>query len=75
MARTLNTDGTPTEIENPTRDDFFKRRREVGTQIGDLEGANIISAYIAYLFTENLSAELWGSAHFGGFFGRLDGEH
>ena len=37
MARTLNTDGTPTEIENPTRDDFFERRWEAGTQIGNTE--------------------------------------
>jgi uncharacterized protein YgiM (DUF1202 family) len=67
LARTLQIDGSPTEIRNPTRDDYLQRRRETGIQIGDFGGASIISAYAAYLFTENLSAEIWGSRITGDF--------
>jgi uncharacterized protein YgiM (DUF1202 family) len=67
LARTLQTDGTPTEIKNMTRDDFLERRWEMGMQIGDFGGANIISGYGAYHFTENISAELWAS-HINGDF-------
>lgn len=67
LARTLQIDGSPAEIRNPTRADFLQRRGETGIQIGDFDGANIISAYVAYLFTENLSAELWGSDITGDF--------
>lgn len=67
LARTLQLDGTQTVIEDPTRDDFETRDWEAGIQIGDLEGANILSVYAAYLFTTNLSAELWGSHITGDF--------
>jgi uncharacterized protein YgiM (DUF1202 family) len=59
LARTLQTDGTPTTIRNPTRDDYLQRNWETGIQIGDFGGANAISGYGGYHFTENLSAELW----------------
>jgi uncharacterized protein YgiM (DUF1202 family) len=67
LARTLQDDGTQTEVKNPTRDDYLKRKWESGVQLGDFEGANIISGYVGYMFTENISTELWGS-HFTGAF-------
>ncbi|GAA5217510.1 SH3 domain-containing protein [Corallincola platygyrae] len=38
-------------------DNFQQRRWEGGFSGGDLEGANLLSAYIGYAFTENLSIE------------------
>jgi len=67
MARTMETDGDPAKIENPDRDDFSERRREVGVQLGDFDGANALSAYVSWLFTPNLSAELWGTHLTGSF--------
>ena len=67
LSRTLELDGQPTEIKDPTRSDFVERRKEMGVQMGDFDGANVISVYGAYLFTPNLSAELWGSQLSGDF--------
>ncbi len=67
MSRTVQTDGRPARIENPDLGDYLDRRREAGLQVGDFDGADIISAYAAWLFTPNLSAELWGSRITGDF--------
>jgi hypothetical protein len=61
MSRTMQPDGRPAKIDNPDRDDFSERRREIGVMLGDFDGANAISAYVAWLFTPNLSAELSGT--------------
>jgi len=61
MSRTMQPDGRPAKIENPDRDDFSERRREVGVLLGDFDGANAVSAYVSWLFTPNLSAEISGT--------------
>jgi hypothetical protein len=67
LERTLQTDGTPTQIKNLSRDDYLSRRWETGLQIGDFGGANTISGYGGFHFTEHLSAELWASQITGDF--------
>jgi hypothetical protein len=67
LSRTVRPDGRPARIRNPDRDDYSERKREVGLQIGDFDGANILSVYGAWMFTPNLSAELWGSHITGDF--------
>lgn len=67
MSRTVEPDGEPAKIENPDLRDFIDRRREAGLQIGDLDGADVISAYVSWLFTPNLSFEVWGSRITGEF--------
>ncbi len=58
MQATLDTSGRQTAIDEPTTDDYVGRRWEVGLQLGDLDGANVISAYGGYHLTRNLSVEL-----------------
>ena len=67
LTRTLDLDGEPTRIAMSSRGDYLERKTEVGFQVGDFDGANAISAYVAYLFNENLSVELWGT-HLSGDF-------
>ncbi len=67
MSRTLEPDGRPVKIKDPVLADYTERRREVGLQVGDFDGANIITAYGAYLLTKNLSGELSGSHITGDF--------
>src|SRR5210317_554817 len=55
MSRTVEPDGEPAKIENPDLRDFIDRRREAGLQVGDIDGADVISAYVSWLFTPNLS--------------------
>lgn len=58
MAATLDTEGRPTAIEDPTADDYAGRRWEVGLGLGDLDGASVLSLFGGYRFTPNLSVEL-----------------
>ena len=67
MSRTVEPDGEPAKIENPDLRDFIDRRREAGLQVGDIDGADVISAYVSWLFTPNLSFEVWGSRITGEF--------
>ncbi len=67
LLRTLDLDGEPTRIRKSVRGDYLERNIEVGFQLGDFDGANAISAYVAWLFTENLSVELWGTDLSGNF--------
>lgn len=67
LTRTLNLDGEQTDIDAPDRGDFVDRNIEVGFLVGDFDGANAISVYAAYLFSRNLSAELWGTSLSGDF--------
>lgn len=67
LSLTLQLDGSPTEIDDPDRGDFIERRREFGIQLGDFDGANIMTVYGAYLFTDNMSLELRASDITGDF--------
>jgi len=67
LSQTLQLDGNPTEIHDPGRDEFIERRREFGFQLGDFDGANMMTLYGAYLFTDNLSLELSASDITGDF--------
>ena len=67
LSRTLDIAGEPTEIDTPDRQDYIDRRLEIGFQVGDFDGANAISAYAGWLFTRNLSAEVFGT-HLSGDF-------
>lgn len=67
LTRTLDLDGEQTEIDRPGRGEYLGRNIEVGFQVGDFDGANALSVYGAYLFNENLSAELWGTQLSGDF--------
>jgi Bacterial SH3 domain len=67
LATTLELDGEPFDLPGFTLEDYTARRWEVGALYGDFGGANVISTYGAYSFTENLSAELWLSQVLGRF--------
>lgn len=67
LSKTLRLDGSQTDIHDPDRGDFVERRREFGFQLGDFNGANIMSLYGAYLFSDNLSLELRASDITGDF--------
>jgi len=58
MEQTLQLDGRPLEIPGFTFGDYAGRRWEVGALYGDFGGANVVSAYGAFSFTENLAVEL-----------------
>jgi uncharacterized protein YgiM (DUF1202 family) len=67
MSATLNGAGQPTTLDEPTVDSWMARRWEAGLQIGDLDGASVITVYGGYHFTRNLSAELHVSEVTGDF--------
>jgi len=67
LSETLRLDGSQTEIHDPGREDFLARHREFGFKLGDFNGANMMTLYGAYLFTENLSVELSASDITGDF--------
>jgi len=67
LSETLRLDGSQTEIRDPGRDDFLTRNREFGFKLGDFNGANMMTLYGAYLFSENLSVELSASDITGDF--------
>ncbi len=58
LTRTLDLSGELTDVNDPGKADFTTRRWEMGVMAGDFEGANVISAFGAYSFTANISAEL-----------------
>lgn len=58
LATTLTPAGEQFDLPAYTLDDYTGRRWEVGALYGDFGGANSISAYGAFSFTPNLSAEL-----------------
>ncbi len=57
MARTLQSDGDPTRIEDPQFADYGTRRWEAGAMSGDFGGANVISVYGGFALTPNLTIE------------------
>src|SRR6056297_2801788 len=67
MLMTLDEAGTPAEFETTGREEYLVRRWESGGLTGDFGGANVISGYVGYSFTPNLSVELWGTQSLGNF--------
>ncbi len=54
---TLNPEGTQTRFEQINQDAFSKRKIEAGVLGGDMDGAQTVTLYAAYRFTQNLSSE------------------
>jgi len=67
MELTLTPDGGATQFAEAGLGDFSRRRWEGGVLAGDFEGGDVISAYVGYAMTQNLSIELAASQVFGGF--------
>jgi len=67
LQATLQLSGSPVDIPEYSLADHAERRWEVGALYGDFGGANIVSTYGAFSFTENLSAEVWYSDILGRF--------
>lgn len=67
LQQTLQLSGSPVEVPVYSLADHAERRWEVGALYGDFGGANIVSTYGAFSFTENLSAEVWYSDILGRF--------
>ena len=67
MAHTELADGRPLDVAYPDFDVYKKRRWELGFMQGSYAGANIVSAYGAYHFTPNISAELEAAQYFGSY--------
>ncbi len=55
---TLNPEGNQTRFEQISQDQFSQRKAEVGVLGGDMDGAQTMTLYGAYRFTQNLSSEL-----------------
>ncbi len=58
LQQTLQLSGAPVEVPSFTLADYADRNWEVGALYGDFGGANVISVFGAFSFTENLSAEV-----------------
>jgi hypothetical protein len=58
LQQTLRLSGAPVEVPSFTLADYADRNWEVGALYGDFGGANVISVFGAFRFTENLSAEV-----------------
>lgn len=67
LQQTLQLSGAPVAIPEFSLADHAERRWEVGALYGDFGGANIVSTYGAFSFTENLSIEVWYSDILGRF--------
>jgi len=67
LQETLQLSGEPVEIPGLTLEDLAARHWEVGSLYGDFGGANVVSVFGAYSFTENLSVEVWYSDILGPF--------
>jgi hypothetical protein len=58
MRQTLQDDGELTEYNDGNMTEYTNHRWETGFMGGDFGGANVLSGYLGYSFTRNLSAEL-----------------
>ena len=67
MELTLTPAGGATQFAEAGLGDFSRRRWEGGVLAGDFEGGDVISAYVSYAMTPNLSIELSAGQMFGDF--------
>ena len=58
LERTLNPDGEPMRLRDITLAEFFQRRWELGVLGGEFGGANAISAYGAFVFSDGMQGDL-----------------
>ncbi len=58
MRQTLQDDGELTEYNDGNLTEYTNHRWETGFMGGDFGGANVLSGYLSYSFTRNLSAEI-----------------
>lgn len=58
MERTLTVAGVPKSFRDVIYDDFLHRRVEFGISAGEFDSDPIVSARLAYKFTENVALEL-----------------
>jgi opacity protein-like surface antigen len=58
MIATLEPTGEPLDLQEPARENYMSRRWQGGVMAGDFEGADLISAFGGYAFSDNLSVEL-----------------
>ncbi len=58
LEQTLNPQGQQTHFEQIDQHQFNQRKTEAGVLSGDMDGAQTITLYAAYKFTQNLSTEL-----------------
>jgi uncharacterized protein YgiM (DUF1202 family) len=67
LAETLDAAGQPVKIVVPGAETWATHRFEAGVQLGDLDGANIITLTGGYRLTRNLTVELQASDTSGDF--------
>lgn len=67
MVQTLGPSGERLQLADKTFAEYQERSWELGILGGDFEGADVLSLYGGYHFTQNLSVELWLSAILGDF--------
>lgn len=67
MALTRDQNNQPLDINLGNRESYLNRKWEIGTQLGDFGGADLIQLYVVRHFTENLSLEASYSNTFGKF--------
>lgn len=58
MLATLQPTGEPLDLQEPARENYMSRRWQGGVMAGDFAGADLISAFGGYAFSDNLSIEL-----------------
>jgi len=58
MLATLEPDGQPLALQEPSRENYLKRRWQAGVMAGDFAGASLISAFGGYAFSDNLSIDV-----------------
>ena len=65
MLKTQLADGSTFNVDLGDRDGFRNHRWEMGIFVGDFDGANLVSGYLARSVTDNLKVELTGSQYIG----------
>jgi uncharacterized protein YgiM (DUF1202 family) len=73
MELTLTSAGEATQFAEAGLGEFSQRRWEGGVLAGDFEGGDVVSVYVAYAMTENLSIELEASQMFGDYSDAVSG--
>ena len=67
LTRTLQPNGDPTQVPQPSQADYRSRRWELAAMAGDFDGINVINLTAGYALTENLSAEVAWSETLGAY--------